>query len=365
MRRLQSVQQSPAHALNGRASLRSAGFTLIEVLVVLAIIGTLVAILLPAVQQAREAARQTQCRNNLKQIGLATLEFESAHGAFPPARIQPWPDESVAEFDCGGQEPTWLVRIMPYLEAESLWDEWTLYAPFKDHTAEVRDANLAVFACPTRRSADAAVGRRTFSTDGTTTTITLACGCTFEVTTGGTEEEVTGAVGDYAGNHGDLSPGAWGAATDLWYGGRGSGVIISSRARCTEGKPKDWVDRIRIDDVRDGTSNTALAGELHVLSGKLGQYPENPPMYDGDYFGAASRIGGPAMPLGKGSHDKSASELSFGSWHDGICHFAICDGSVRAVNSSVSTLVLGKLCNRDDRHFAASAVAPSSPPPTP
>jgi prepilin-type N-terminal cleavage/methylation domain-containing protein/prepilin-type processing-associated H-X9-DG protein len=328
---------------------RRAGFTIIELLVVIAIIAILVAITFPAVQHAREAARSTQCRNNLKQIGMATSLFESAFGAYPPARFQPRPEEPNPEYQCGGEEPTWLVRIMPFLEAESLHKKWTLNDSFRSHEEEVRNEGLSVFVCPTRRSATNAIGRRQFSISGSTTTMTLPCGCPITVTTGGTEEEVTGAVGDYAGNHGDLSPGAWGSPDDLWFGGNGTGVIISSRAVCNDDKPGDWLDRIRADDIDDGTSNTFLAGELHVPIGRLGKFPENPPMFDGDYFGAASRIGGPTMPISKGSQDKEASAVSFGSWHDGVCHFAYCDGSVRAISNSISTRTLGYLCNRDDR----------------
>lgn len=331
------------------SSHRRSGFTMIEVLVVIAIIAVLVGITIPAVQRAREAARSTQCRNNLKQIGTATSLFEAAFGAYPPARIQPRPTEPNLEYQCGGEEPTWLVRIMPFLEAEDLHKKWTLSNTFRSHEEEVRNENLPVFICPTRRSMTNAIGRRLFSINGSTTTITLPCGCSTTVTTGGTDEEVTGAVGDYAGNHGDLSPGAWGSPDDLWFGGNGTGVIISSRGVCNKDKPQDWFDRIRKDDIDDGTSNTFLAGELHVPFDRLGEFPENPPIYAGDYFGAASRIGGPTMPLAKGSQDKAASALSFGSWHDGVCHFAFCDGSVRAINSQISTRTLGYLCNRDDR----------------
>lgn len=328
-----------------------AGFTIIELLVVIAVIGVLIALLLPAVQQVREAARQSQCQNHLKQISLAAGQFEEIHNAFPPARIQPRPNEPEPAFQCGGEEPTWLIRILPWLDAASLHGEWDLYDPFRLHTDEQRNANLPVFVCPTRRSMSDAIGKRLFSIAGSVTTVTLPCGCPITVTNGGSTEELTGAVGDYAGNHGDLSPGAWGSPNDLWFGGNGTGVIISSRAECKVDEPVDWIDRIRMRDITDGSSNTFLVGELHVPAGRLGEFPENPPMHDGDYFGSASRIGGPAMPLARGSTDTSASALSFGSWHEGICNFAFCDGSVRAVNSRISTRTLGYLCNRHDNEI--------------
>ena len=70
-----------------------------------------------------------------------------------------------------------------------------------------------------------------------------------------------GAVGDYGGNHGDLTPGAYGLATDLYFGGNGTGVIVSSRAICENGKPINWIDRVLHRHVTDGLSNTLMVGE--------------------------------------------------------------------------------------------------------
>ena len=96
----------------------SCGFTLVELLVVIAIIGILVALLLPAVQAAREAARRSQCANNLKQIGLAILNYESAHQVLPPGGITVGPC-------CGTQSHTsWAIAILPQLEEMALYDQY-------------------------------------------------------------------------------------------------------------------------------------------------------------------------------------------------------------------------------------------------
>jgi prepilin-type N-terminal cleavage/methylation domain-containing protein/prepilin-type processing-associated H-X9-DG protein len=101
--------------MNSMSSLRrNRGFTLIELLVVIAIIAVLIALLLPAVQAAREAARRAQCVNNLKQIGLAVMNYESANGSFPPGE----------KGCCWG---TWHVFILPYVEQSQLYNSWNTY----------------------------------------------------------------------------------------------------------------------------------------------------------------------------------------------------------------------------------------------
>ena len=107
------MRQTLTHTTR-RVSLRRA-FTLVELLVVIAIIGVLVTLLLPAVQAAREAARRTQCSNNLRQISLAMLNFESGQGKFPPSKY--W-DMVVGDSD-GFYGP--LARIMPYLEETQIY----------------------------------------------------------------------------------------------------------------------------------------------------------------------------------------------------------------------------------------------------
>ena len=100
------------------------GFTLIELLVVIAIIAVLVSLLLPAVQQAREAARRSQCKNNIKQIGLALMNYESSFNILPPASNVPWGrfGKDNAHMDYTGPfGPNWAVAILPFVEQNGLY----------------------------------------------------------------------------------------------------------------------------------------------------------------------------------------------------------------------------------------------------
>ena len=98
-----------------------AGFTLVELLVVIAIIGILIGLLLPAVNAAREAGRRTQCANNLKQIGLALLNFEGNYGAFPQA-FRPFPAaDPAAPSGTGTYGPSAFVLILPFMEYNSVY----------------------------------------------------------------------------------------------------------------------------------------------------------------------------------------------------------------------------------------------------
>lgn len=319
-------------------------FTLVELLVVIAIIGLLVGLLLPAVQAARESARVMSCKNNLHQIALATDMFHSAMGSYPPARYQPRPGDDSSRA-CGGKETTWLVRIMPYMEASNIERQWDYGLAYASHADQVRSQNLPMYCCPSRRSASDAIGLGDVIGAGTTW-VTLPCGCSYPVPGGG--GTALGAVGDYGGNHGDLSPGSSGLPTDFNYGGNGTGIIISSRAKCSNGVPQGWVDRIRHASVIDGLSNTFLAGEMHVPIGKLGQSPQDAFIFNGDKLYNFARIGGPTAPISSNPRGEGSDLVRWGSWHGGLCQFAFGDGSVRAVSNQIDTETLGRLCNRTD-----------------
>jgi len=327
------------------------GFTLVELLVVIAVIGVLVGLLLPAIQTARETARAMQCKNNLHQIAIATHMFHDAMRAFPPARYQARPD-APAERACGGQETTWLVRLMPFLEQQAAAERWDFKTRYLDHPEEVRTYTLATYCCPSRRSASEAVGTGLLA--GTAPRwIRLPCGC--RVPIGGTESQsVPGAVGDYGGNHGDLSPGSVGLPTDFYYGGNGNGVIISSHAKCDSNIPLDWTDKVKVKDITDGLSNTLLSGEMHVPLGKLGQSPEDAFIFNGDLVFNSTRVGGPTVPIVQDNRDSTNGLVRWGSWHAGACYFALADGSVRGLSKSIDTETLGNLSNRHDGNVTAA-----------
>jgi prepilin-type N-terminal cleavage/methylation domain-containing protein len=128
-------------------------FTLIELLVVIVIIGILIALVLPAVQQAREAARRTQCKNNLKQFGLALHNYHDTHGVLPPMRGGPDGLRRGSSMWWRGGDFSGRVQLLPFLEQAAMYNQidWNAAIPpfiqiFKPWSA---DAQLAVFLCPT------------------------------------------------------------------------------------------------------------------------------------------------------------------------------------------------------------------------
>src|SRR3954466_14848159 len=128
-----------------RARRITSAFTLVEVLVVIAIIGTLVALLLPAVQSSREASRRFQCTNNLKQVGLALLNYESSHKLFPPGYV--------SQFDSSGNDTGpgwgWASMILPQMEEAPIHHVIHFDLAIEHPMNGVRVAIIPSYLCPT------------------------------------------------------------------------------------------------------------------------------------------------------------------------------------------------------------------------
>jgi prepilin-type N-terminal cleavage/methylation domain-containing protein len=286
--------------------MRRRGFTLIELLVVIAIISVLVGMLLPAVQKTREAASRAKCQNHLKQISLACLNYESAHGRLPPSRLP-------------GETQSWAWLILPQLEQEAMYSRWPLGTKiYNVSPPEVMTHSVPVYFCPSRRDPTEARSSNPFS---------LRPGC-------GGLSAIPGAVGDFAAAIGttgfdEPQPGVVnGAAVIL----TPTGAFVAERGN-------------RMLDIKDGTSHTLLVGEKHIPDANLGDYPWDCNLYDGHNIVCSTRSAGPGFPLATAPTD---TRHLFGGPHLGVCQFAFCDGGVRPVNTWVNEQVLGRLSHRKD-----------------
>lgn len=213
---------------------RSLGFTLVELLVVIAIIGVLVGLLLPAVQAARESARRMQCSNNLKQVGIALLNYESAHRVWPTQASGPMPGR-----DFNARRGSWFTAILPFIEQDGLYQSYNAAFHWHDpvNTAVV-NTKVPAFQCPS------APDRKGFEwtvlidyANASTTTATLSPRTFFD-----------GAVTDYA-NVGGIS-------SQL-------NAVLPEAQRL--GDPINCgilkATAVRLSEVTDGLSNTLLVVE--------------------------------------------------------------------------------------------------------
>ncbi|UUO05703.1 DUF1559 domain-containing protein [Blastopirellula sp. J2-11] len=280
------------------------GFTLVELLVVIAIIGVLIALLLPAVQQAREAARRMSCSNNLKQIGLAMHNHHDTFGHLPNGRVD--------------LRQTWLVDILPFAEQQVLFDKWDLTKQYYDSANQLaRETPFSAYFCPSRRSPE-------------------------ELSDGDVRDNsspqviVNGALADYAANAGTTG-------SDYWTSSSFDGVFYRLQGDPSSSGSQEG---LAFRDITDGLSNTILVGEKHVHIDHFGEkgYGDSG-AYDGDH-GSSVRKAGSGYSLSRTIRETSGG--LFGSYHPGICQFVFGDGSVRNVNVTINTTTLGNMAARND-----------------
>ncbi len=294
---------------------RKQGFTLVELLIVVAVIGILISMTLPAVQMVREAARRTACQNNLHQIGLATLNYENSRNFYPPSRAA---DEFLA----------WPVFLMPYLEMGNVHDRLELRKKYQFQDPEVVKLPMPVMLCPSRqRDQNVSISE---------------------------SRGPVGAVGDYAGNAGTTRYfpfDVWAKFEDPVDGVFNSG--FSSQNEVVKGElvgPERG--RYGHKDISDGTSHTIFIGEKYVSSfGEL--QPEgwgDSSIYNGDQPETFMRIGGYAMGLAVArTLVLSPGEYPiFGSGHPAVVNFVFGDGSVHSLPIHTDEETLYRLCSRND-----------------
>ncbi len=234
---------------------RFAAFTLIEMLVVLAIVAVLIGLILPAVQKVRETASRMRCANHLRQIGTAIHNFHDAHQAFPPDRIR-------------NEWATWAVHILPYLEQDSIYRQWDTQLRYWDQPDAVRQHNIAVYFCPSRRSAGA-VGYSSGERDR----LQRYAG------------DYPGGLSDYASCGGnDNNTGALMIALARGITPSGQIIVANANTGAFNQTPAgtriiSWRSQTNMASITDGTSNTILVGEKFVQSptGALPRKPARPP----------------------------------------------------------------------------------------
>ncbi len=281
------------------------GFTLVELLVVIAMIGILIALLLPAVQASRETARRVRCVNNLAQLGMALHNYEAGYEVLPPGVVNP---NGPIHNAPNGYHMSWLVQVLPYIEEEVTYRHVDFSAGVYDPKNQVvRRVKIRSFLCPSDTSGLSGSG----------------------VGNG------AAAIANYAGCHHDVE-----APIDQ----DNHGVLFLN-------------SRIGSRDVTDGASHTLYVGEKRIDETDLGwmsgtratlRNTGSPPDWPAATPLAANRMEGtaderPVTPL--------APDLvvgGFSSWHPGGANFLMGDGAAQFIASTIDASVFQQLGHRAD-----------------
>jgi prepilin-type N-terminal cleavage/methylation domain-containing protein/prepilin-type processing-associated H-X9-DG protein len=317
--------------------LRPAGFTLVELLVVIAIIGILIALLLPAVQAAREAARRTQCVNNMKQLSLGCMNHADVRRRFPASAT-----------DHGA---SYVFQILPYIEYGALQASFNMSAHVANEVNQPAWArSLATVRCPSQTNDEQTQISAIPATASTTNPYVDGNDWRshYLAVMGGKKSCTTpGAPNSHLTMIAALCP-SGNAVADT--GGSASNGIMYPESK------------IRFRDITDGTSNTLLLGECSWNAGVTRAWLVGSLMRPGVSFASGhkySAYGGRnvAWPIntsttkridggGTGVPNFPVNDTSFGSLHTGGAHFAFADGSCTFVSENVNLEVLIAMASR-------------------
>jgi prepilin-type N-terminal cleavage/methylation domain-containing protein/prepilin-type processing-associated H-X9-DG protein len=328
------------------------GFTLVELLVVVTIIGILISLLLPAVQAAREAARQAQCQNNLKQLGLAAQQTHAATGHLPAGGWS-WCWVGHPDHGTGMQQPGgWIFNSLPYVEQQALHDMQSgkTGTPQLDAAKQMIGTPVSVMNCPSRRAAMSKV----FPQPALSSSPVIIDNEQVQPRYSALLAQI--AVSDYAANGGDIYCGPESNGSGWTHRGPADYADAASAAGITAfGKLAGYASgvvfvgsTISIADIKDGTSCTFYCGEKCVAVDDYAAFTidwgDNENMYMGGSYDIVRFTG--LQPF----QDRSGWDPSyrFGSAHTGGANFCFCDGSVRSLNYSIAPTVFGSLGHRND-----------------
>jgi len=357
--------------LDGQSSVRPTqhcprqrtAFTLVELLVVIAIIGVLVALLLPAVQAAREAARRAQCSNNLKQIGLGVLNLESSLKSYPTGGVAPWPrienySKGNKPFGPEKQGLSWAFQILPYLEQGSVQNLAT--------TEQLQSTPIGLYFCPSRRPPQQNPVNKAWLMDyaGLTTAASrsqTAGTVSFDELIAPGDKNgceklygMWGTISNFVNDHGPRSADTLRIAYAGFYGVfvRTSYFVNNASGAVTElgyGQPTT------VAGIEDGTSNTAMATEKRIRLDLLEEQPAWDDRGWSDGWDFDTMKSGLCQPMADdavanlGGRDASSP----GSAHAAGVNVVYADGSVRLANYEIDVATWNSLVHRADGEVVA------------
>lgn len=307
---------SPHFARVRKLAAGRSGFTLVELLVVIAIIGVLVALLLPAVQSAREAARRSQCSNQIKQQALAVHNHIDTFGRYPNSRVD--------------NRYTWSIMILPFIEQQTLHAKWNLGASFYSQTAEARLGRVKIYFCPSRR--------------GTGDDVSISKD-PLDVQDGPTGPHFPGACGDYAACVGSTGSDYWWETNQDGTANTPNRGIFKLSNNWSNAGFGQLLPGTRLGEVTDGLSQVILLGEKHVPIKQFTTSGADGSQYNGDK-GYSFRGVGTGRSLARTPYDNLTNR--FGSYHPNICQFAFADGSVHSISISIDVTTSGYLADMAD-----------------